>query len=75
MNRLSIKKLFLKILQSSHKNTCVGVTFQIEMQVFSPETLLKGGSNTSVFLWILRKFLRTPFLKNICEQLFKRFAT
>ena len=50
MNRLSIKKLFIKILQSSHKNTCVGVTFQIEMQVFSPETLLKGGSNTSVFL-------------------------
>ena len=27
MNRSSIKKLFLKILQYSHKNSCVGVSF------------------------------------------------
>ena len=30
---------------------------------------LKRDSNTGVFLLILPIFLRTPFLKNICEQL------
>ena len=41
MNRFSIKKLFLKILQYSQKNTCPGVSFVIKMQDFSPATLLK----------------------------------
>ena len=31
------------------------------MQVLTPATLLKGDSNTGVFLWILR-FLRTSFI-------------
>ena len=31
------------------------------MQAFRPETLLKSGSNTSVFLWMLWFFLRTAF--------------
>ena len=54
MNRFSIKKLFLQIPQHSQKNSGVGVSFQIKMQAFSLETLFKRGSNTSVFLWILR---------------------
>ena len=30
----------------------------------SPETLLKRDSNTDVFRWVLRNFLRAPFLQN-----------
>ena len=40
--RCSVKKLFLKILQYSLENTCVGVWFWW------------GCSNAGVFLWILR---------------------
>ena len=50
MNRSSIKKLFLKIWQYSQKNTCVGVSFQIKMYVFSPEAFSKRGFNTGFFL-------------------------
>ena len=36
-------------------------------------TLLKGDSNTGVFLTIFRKkFLRTAILKTTCERLFLR---
>ena len=31
------------------------------LKAYSPATLLKGHSNTGVFLWILRHFLRTAF--------------
>ena len=41
MNRCSIRKLFLKILQYSQKNTCVGVSLLMKMQAFSPVILLK----------------------------------
>ena len=76
MNRSSIKKLFLKISQYSQKNSCVRAPLLIKMEAFRPETLLKSGSNTSVFLWIQYcKILRAPVLKNICERLFERFAT
>ena len=51
-----IEKLFLKILQYSYENTCVGVSFLKKMQAFSPVTLLKRDSSTDVFLWILRNF-------------------
>ena len=56
MNRCSIKKLFLKIFQYSHEITCVGVSFLMKMQTFSPGTFLKIDSNKDFFLWILRNF-------------------
>ena len=37
------KKVFLKISQILQENTCVGASFR-------PAALLKGDSNTSVFL-------------------------
>ena len=61
-------KLFFKISQYSQETNCVGVSFLIKMQTFRPATLLKGHSNTVVFL--TKKFLRTAILKNICERLF-----
>ena len=50
MKRSSIKKLFLKILQYSQKNTYAGAPFQIKIQAFSPETLSKRGFHTGFFL-------------------------
>ena len=49
MNRSSIKKLFLKILQYSQESNYIGV-FLMKMQAFSPATLLKRDSNTGLFL-------------------------
>ena len=51
----------------SKENICVGISCLLE--AFSPATLLKRDSNTRVFLWILRIFLRTPIFKNTCERL------
>ena len=63
------KKLFLKVLQYSQENNCVGVSVLIKLQTFKLATLLKRGSNTGAFL----QFLRTPILKNKCEWLFLSF--
>ena len=73
MNRSSVKELFLKSLQYSQKNTCVGVSFWISMQGFSPETWSKRGFNKGFFPMNIAKFLRTPVFKNICERLFEHF--
>ena len=51
----SIKKLFFKISQYSQENNCVGVSLLRKMLTFSPATLLKGDSNTGVFLTIFKK--------------------
>ena len=56
MNRCSITKLLLNILQYLQENNCVGVSFLMEMQDFSPVTLSKRDSNADVFLWILQNF-------------------
>ena len=56
MNRRSITKLLLNILQYLQENNCVGVSFLMEMQDFSPVTLSKRDSNADVFLWILQNF-------------------
>ena len=40
----------LKNLQFSQEKTCAGVIFK------KPATLLKKGSSTDVFLWIMRNF-------------------
>ena len=44
------KKLFLKILQYSQKNTFIEVSFVIKLLAFRPVTLSKRDSNTVVFL-------------------------
>ena len=46
------------ISQYSHENTCVGVSFF----KFNKATSLLVFSNTGIFLWILRNFIRTAFL-------------
>ena len=48
----------------------------MKMQPFSPETLLKAAP-TQMFSckYSIAKFLGTPVLQDICEQLFERFAT
>ena len=50
------KKVHLRILQYWQENTCLGVSFLIKLQAL-------------VSNFIKKKFLRTPILKNICEQL------
>ena len=52
-----MKKLFLKLLQYSQENACVGVPFLIKCRPTEPHA----------------KFLRTAILKNICKRLFQRF--
>ena len=51
-------------------NTCVGVS----LQAFRPATLLRG-SNTNVFLWILRNFLEHLFWRTFENDCFlNRFS-
>ena len=50
------------------KHLCLNL-FLIKSQDWRPATLLKRGSNTCVFLWILWNLLRAPILKYICERL------
>ena len=50
------------------KQLCWSLFF-IKLQSSRPATLLKRDSNTGVFLRNLRRFLRKPILKNICERL------
>ena len=73
--------LFLKTLkqssrgifsQNSKENICAKVSFLIKLQVWDLQLYLKIGSGTGVFLWILRKFLRTPiFIEHLWWLLFK----
>ena len=67
------KKVVLKIfaifiwnffLQYSYENTCVRVSFLIKLHA----TLLKRDSSTGIFCELC-SIWKTPFLKNICEQL------
>ena len=62
LDRCSMKKLFLKILQYSQENTYVGVFFNKNAGVQSV-TLIKRDSNTGVFLWVLRNFWEHLFWK------------
>ena len=57
--------MFLKVSHISQENTFVGVSFK----AFRRKTLLRINSNTVKFLVKFAKFLRTPILKNIYEQL------
>ena len=68
----SLKKVFLKILEKSQENTCVGVSFS---QSCRPEAsnLLKKSCDTVVFSVNLAKFLRTTFLPNTSGRLLLYF--
>ena len=50
--RYSAKEMFLKILQNSQENTCVGVSFLNKVAGLRSDT----ASDTVVFLWILQNF-------------------
>ena len=68
--RCSVKKVFLKISQISHENTCVGVFFCWSCRPFQECKFIKikRDSNTGFFVKFV-KLLRTLILKNICERL------
>ena len=58
--RIDVLKNFA-IFTGRHLCCYVGVPLIIKLQAFSPATQLKRDSNTVVFLWILRNFLRAAF--------------
>ena len=66
--------MFLKVLQISPENTCVGVSFS-KVAVPRPAILLKRDCNTDVFQWSFAKILRAPILKNICKRVFLEVLT
>ena len=54
----------IKLQANSHENTCVRVSFLITLQALG----------TGVFLWILRIFLRTPFLTEHLRGTFSQYS-
>ena len=74
MNSYSMKKLFLKILQYSQKNTCVRVFFN-ENPGLQSCNFIKERLQHRCFSVNIAKFLRIPILKEIYERLFERFPT
>ena len=68
----SVLKNFTKF---TGKHLCWSL-FLIKLKVFRSATLLKRDSNTRVFFSVkFAKVLRTPSLKNICEQLLLEAST
>ena len=51
-----------------HRKAPVLGSLFIKLQAIRPVTLLKRDSNT-YFLANIRKFIRAPILKNVCERL------
>ena len=49
-----LKKVFLKISQNSQEKTCAKASFLIKLPK-ACNFIKKGGTDTGVFLWILRK--------------------
>ena len=64
--RSSVKKVFLKSLQTSQEKTCVRVFFLIKLQAIS--TFFKKRLQRKCFPKKFAKLLRTPIL-NICKRL------
>ena len=68
------KKVFLKIYQISQKNTCVGV-WNYKESLFNEVAANQACNFTKIrlqhrcFPVKFVKFLRTPILKNICQQM------
>ena len=69
MNRCSIEKLFLEILQYSQEDACV------ENAGLQSCNFVKKRLRHRCFPVNIAKFLRKPILKNLCERLFERFPT
>ena len=64
---VSVKKVFLNIMQNSQENNCAGASAFNKVSDFRPATVLKKrDSGVGVFLWLLKKvfkntfFVRTP---------------
>ena len=74
MNRCSIKKLFLKILQYSKSCKILQIFFNENVGLQSCN-FFKKRLQHRCFPVNIAKFLRTPVLKNICQRLFERFRT
>ena len=57
----SVKKVLLKISQNLHENTCVGISFLIQLQVFSPQLFWRTPAKCCFWSlkgrWILIIFL------------------
>ena len=60
VQRCSVKKVFLKMSQSSQEGTCTRDSFLIKLQAW-PATLLKKNIWHRCFTVNFTKFLRTPF--------------
>ena len=61
VQRCSVKKVFLEILQNPQENTCARVSFLIKLHA-APTTSLKKRLSHRCFPVNFVKFLRTPFL-------------
>ena len=59
--RCSAKKVFLKILQYSQKNTCV----EVSLKAFKFTILLTRDTNTYVSLWILQNYKKHHFEEHL----------
>ena len=59
VQRCSVNKKFLKILQNSQEKTCARVSFLIKS---GRQLYEKWDSGIGVFLWILRDFKNNTFL-------------
>ena len=74
LNRKSCtRKLFLKILQYSQEDTCVGISYSIKIQAFRAPVLLKRDSNTGVFYEHWEIFKNTYFEEHL-RRLLLRFS-
>ena len=70
VQRCSVKKVFLEILQYSQENTCVRVSFLIKLQACN---FIKKETLAQVFSVNFVKFLRTPFFIGHLWWLLLRF--
>ena len=61
VQRCSIKKVLLEILQNSQKNTCARAPFLIKLQAL-PWNFIKKETLAQMFLCEFCEFLRRPFL-------------
>ena len=66
--RCTVKKKVLNISQNSSESTCIEVFSFNKVAEWRPVTLLMRDFDICVFLWAFKKFLRTPFLQNICKR-------
>ena len=68
--RCSVEKLLLKLSKKSQENICVAVSFLMMLRDSILQFYWKRDSNTSVFLRILRDFLKHLFAQNTSDGYF-----